>query len=209
MAERGSWPSIQQHGLLSTSALLDLFAVPEPNRSSIERAHRAGCVRLQHPSHGCVAIRDQKPMSDAALRRCLQDGMTPVDWYCLLNSRVFFWPTRARLLGLLGARPYRALDHDVLELDTASLVRAHQASITLSPINSGSTFNLGPAPRGLATFQPIATFDYAARRRTRPPADCVVELTVERGLDVRPFVKRVTTMSAAAKPTGNGVGSQA
>ena len=197
MAERGSWPSIQRHGLLSTSALLDLFAVPEPKRSSIERAHRPGCVLLQHPSHGRAAIRDQKPMSDAALRRCLQDGMTPGEWYTLLNNRVFFWPTRARLLGLLGARPYRALDHDVLELDTASLVRAHQASITRSPINTGSTFNLGPAPRALGTFQPIASFDYAARRRTRSPADCVVELTVARGLDVRPFVKRVTSMRAS------------
>ena len=120
MAEHGSWPSIQRHGLLSTSALLDLFAVPEPQRGAIERAHRPNCVLLQHPSHGRAAIRDQKPMSDAALRRCLQDGMTPEEWYRLLNGRVFFWPTRSRLLGLLGARPYRSMDHDVLELDTGA-----------------------------------------------------------------------------------------
>ncbi len=47
VAEAGSWPSIQAHGLLSTSALLDLFgsagrpvigsragAAPSPSRSS-------------------------------------------------------------------------------------------------------------------------------------------------------------------------------
>ena len=29
MAELSSWPSIQRHGLLSTSALLDLYEIPD------------------------------------------------------------------------------------------------------------------------------------------------------------------------------------
>lgn len=40
MAERGSWPSIARHGLLSTSALLDLFAVAGPDRAKSEAARR-------------------------------------------------------------------------------------------------------------------------------------------------------------------------
>jgi hypothetical protein len=34
MAEAGSWPSIKRHGLLSTTALLDLFEIPAPDRES-------------------------------------------------------------------------------------------------------------------------------------------------------------------------------
>src|SRR2546429_180882 len=36
MAEAGSWPSVEQHGLLSTSALLDLFEVTGEKRRDIE-----------------------------------------------------------------------------------------------------------------------------------------------------------------------------
>ena len=198
MAERGSWPSIQQHGLLSTSALLDLFGEPEPRRHAIERVPRNKCEPLRHPSHGRAMVRDQKPMREAALRRCLQDGMTVEEWCQLLNGRVFFWPTRARLLKLLGAKSYRRAEHDVLELDAASLVQAHEASIMLSPINSGSPYGPNPAPRGPATFQPIAAFDCTARSR-KPLADRVVELTVARGLDVRPFVERVTAMRGSTE----------
>ena len=40
MAEGGSWPSIQRHGLRSTSALLDLFEVDGARREAILRRHR-------------------------------------------------------------------------------------------------------------------------------------------------------------------------
>jgi hypothetical protein len=36
MSHSGSWPSIQQHGLLSTTALLDLFEVKGKERESLE-----------------------------------------------------------------------------------------------------------------------------------------------------------------------------
>jgi len=36
MAERGSWPSIREHGLLSTSALLDLYGKQGAEREAIE-----------------------------------------------------------------------------------------------------------------------------------------------------------------------------
>jgi hypothetical protein len=68
-------------------------------------------------------------MRPAALRRCLQDGLTPSDWYRLLNSKVFFWPSEERVAGLLGARAYRGRSQVVLRVDTASLLSdaAHRA----------------------------------------------------------------------------------
>ena len=40
MAEVNSWDSIQRHGLLSTSALLDFFGYSGPERERIESARR-------------------------------------------------------------------------------------------------------------------------------------------------------------------------
>jgi len=194
VAERGSWPSIRQHGLLSTSALLDLFGVQGPERDAIEGRRRPEGVRLGHPALGQAVIRDQAPMDDAGLRKCLLDGLSPEDWYRLLNRKVFLWLTRARLLRLLDARLNRGVEHDVLELDAAALVEAYRGSITLSPINSGATRPF-PAPRGAATFLSIDAYPYAHWRSKRPKGERVVELAVDYGVpDIARFVRRVTTM---------------
>lgn len=203
MAERGSWPSIRDHGLLSTSALLDLYGVTGNERDAIEGQRRPQGVVLQHPTLQPALVRDQKPLSDAGLAACLLDGLSPQDWYRLLNSRVYFWLTKDRLIRLLEARPYKALAHDVLEVDTASLIEAHRPGIALSPINSGA---LGPFPttatkRGRRTFLPIDDYPYADwRKRGRKPGERVVELTVDDGVpDIRRFVRRVTRMQGSAE----------
>ncbi len=197
MAERGGWPSIRQHGLLSTSALLDLYGMHGPQRDAIEGQRRPEGVRLDHPALGHIVIRDQKPMDDAGLRKCLLDGLSAEDWYRLLNRKVFFWLSRARLLRLLDARPYRNIEHDVLELDTATLVAAYRRVITLSPINSGATRPF-PVQRGLTTFLPIAAYPYSHWRSRRPRGERVVELAIDHGApDIAQFVRKVTTMRSA------------
>jgi len=62
MAEAGSWPSIRRHGLLSTSALLDLFEVTGVERVRLESQRRPETVKIEHPEHGEALIRDQKPL---------------------------------------------------------------------------------------------------------------------------------------------------
>ena len=198
MAERGSWPSIRQHGLLSTSALLDLYEVRGAEREAIEGRRRPGSVAVQHPALRPALIRDQKPMDDAGLRMCLLDGLTPEDWYRCLNARVFFWLTPKRLLRLLKARPYRDIEPDVLELDTAALIAAHRPTIRLSPINSGTTkpFPSTASKRGRDTFLPIADYPYARwRAQGRKAGERVVELTVDCAVPAAArFVRRVVAM---------------
>jgi len=198
MAERGSWPSIREYGLLSTSALLDLYDVQGVEREAIEGRRRPEGVTVEHPALRPVVIRDQKPMDDAGLRMCLLDGLSPEDWYRCLNRRVYFWLTRERLLRLLNARPYRVAEHDVLELDTATLIAAYRPAITLSPINSGTTkpFPSTASKRGRATFLPIADYPYSQwRANGRKPGERVVELTVDYGIpDIARFVRRVDRM---------------
>ncbi len=197
MAERGAWPSIRAHGLLSTGALLDLFGVAGEARRAIEAERRPEGVRLEAPRVGAAVIRDQKPMTDAGLARCLTGGLAPADWYRLLNAKVFFWLSRARLLRLLGAAPYRAAEHDVIALDARSLVRDNAERVWLCPINSGCTRPF-PQPRGPETFRRVADYPYADWRRKRPRGDRVVELAVDRGVpDVERHVLRVARMRGA------------
>ena len=194
MAEPGSWASIRTHGLLSTSALLDLYGVEGAPREALESARRPEGVALRRDGLAGALIRDQKPMDDAGLERCLEAGLTPRDWYRLLNNKVFFWLTRSRLQRLMGARPYRGLTHDVLELDARALVAAHRGAITLSAINSGATRPF-PVRRGPETFLPIRDYPYAAWRARRPRGERVVELAVEHGVpDAGRFVRRVTRL---------------
>jgi len=178
MAEVGTWPSIVKHGLLSTSALVTLFQVPEPRRTQILSAHRPLGIEISHPRVGRAVVRDQIPMSDAGLERCLQEGLSPGDWYEILNARVFFWLTEERLERLLGAGAYRERTHTVITLDTKSLLVDYSPRIVLSPINSGCTRPF-PQPRGRSTFLPLGEYPFQHWRKKRGPTEAVVELAVE------------------------------
>ena len=106
MAQLGSWPSVEEHGLLSTTALLDRFEVGGDERFRIESCHRPESITINHAVHGRAVIRDQKPMSDRSVRKALAGGLKPADWYRELNSRVFFWLTEERLNTFMNARAY-------------------------------------------------------------------------------------------------------
>lgn len=179
MAEAAAWPSIQQHGLLSTSALLDLYEVPEPGRSVIEATQRPDFVPVAHPRLGTALVRDQRPMSDAGLLRALTD-MTPTAWYKLLNSKVFFWVNEDRLTKLVGT--YRHRDNVVLVLDTARVMQRHAAATTLCPINSGFTRRF-PQPRGSTTFRPIADYPFGEWVKKRGTKDAIAECAVTNRVD--------------------------
>lgn len=177
MADKDAWPSIQRHGLLSTTALLDLFEVNGTQRKALESAHRPECVTVHHPKHGAAVIRDQKPMDDKGLTRALK-GVTPKEWYEILNCRTFFWLTEDRLERLLAAGAYRHKYHCVLTVDTRALVGRHLDRVTLSPMNSGCTKPM-PHPRGRDCFLPLCQYPYHTWSTKRRRKDAVVELAVD------------------------------
>ena len=177
MAEAGTWESIRKHGLLSTTALLDLFEVNGQHRKQIESAHRPECVTITHPVHGKAVIRDQKPMRESTLLKCLR-GLAPSEWYELLNRRTFFWLNSDRLTTLLNARAYRGRPHCVITVDTGQLLHRHAGRVTLCPINSGSTI-YNPPVRGADSFCTIAAYPFEERRRTRGRKGAIAELVVE------------------------------
>jgi hypothetical protein len=190
MAESGTWDSIRKHGLLSTNALLDLFEINGEERQRIAERHRPDSVVITHPKHGKAVIRDQKPMSESALLKCLDHGIAPAEWYRTLNQRVFFWLSEKRLNGLLSARAYRSKQHCVLMVDSAELVRRYGKRIKLCPINSGSTI-YKPQRRGVNTFKPICDYPFQEWKAKRGIESAVVELVVDYSVpDVADFVLR-------------------
>jgi hypothetical protein len=180
MAEVGSWPSIRRHGLLSTSALLSLFEVRGAERHRIESKHRPRSIVINHPKLGRAVVRDQIPMRDADLHRCLHDGLTPRQWYRLLNSKVFFWLTEERLERLLSARAYRDREHTVLVLATSPVLTDYADQVLLSSMNSGCTTPFAH-PRGRRTFLPLSKYPFKTRLKGAR-ANAVVELAVEQGV---------------------------
>jgi hypothetical protein len=197
MAHVDSWDGIRRHGLLSTSALLDLFEVNGAERERIESFRRTRSVQIEHRVHGTAVIRDNIPMDDRGLDRALI-GVTPTEWYELLNNKVFFWLTEERLTTLLSAGAYRGRDHCVLTLNAHSLIQRHEQRISLSPMNSGCTKPY-PHARDRNLFQRIADYPFEHfRRKKGGPRKAVVELAVDHAVpDIVNFVELVTIRNEA------------
>lgn len=177
MAWDGSWPSIREHGLLSTQRLLQLYGLDERRVRKLTREHRPHWVDIEGSGLPTAVVRDQKPMSDDGLRRALQGRAELNEWYGLLSSMVFFWPTKDRLLRMMGAGAYVGMRHDLLIVDTARLVDANVDSVRLSPINSGATRPI-PHPRDLSLFKTIAEYPFEDRKRRYGLGSAVAEVCV-------------------------------
>ena len=188
LTQTTNWPSIERHGLLSTQALLDLAGISGEERERVGHRHRAEPVILPNG----VVISDQKPMPPTALARCLH-GVTPEQWYALLNSKVFFWPDVERLHRL--RRVYKALPQVVMVIDTERLLARYSERIALTPINTGNA-RRQPAQRGLSTFVPYETWltsgwnsetealNTRPRLRSHPPAELTVAYAIPNIMDI-------------------------
>lgn len=177
MAEDGSWPSIQQHGLLSTSALLTKWGYTGKKREVIESKHRPQKICIYHDDYGKAVIRDQIPMPPGALKTCLTNNMIPDEWYKLINGKIFFWTNKEHLEMFLAAKEYKNIPQLVIIVDTQLLLESYASRVTLSSINSGSTYydkNKYDRPplRGLHTFKQIGDYHLSYIR----------ELVVEEGI---------------------------
>ena len=194
----GAHRGIARHGLLSARAIAELVGLDGEARRTVLERRRPAEVTLSHPEHGAFTINDNLPLTEAALERCLDDGLSPADWLRALNGRVYLWPSEERLRTLLGARTNRDRAREVLVFDTRSLVAAHAERVRLSPINGGSTIRK-PARRGRSTYAPMLEHGWEEWRRLRGGRDAVAEVAIEGGVpdaaahlvEVRPVPGRV------------------
>ena len=196
----GTSESIGKYGLLPTSKLLDLFEIKGAEREKIERKRRQKAVVIEHSMHGKAVINDQKPMSETALLKCLNDNLTPSDWLTLLNNRVFFWPNERRLKKFQNRIDNQGVNLEVIKLDTLALAKKYAENIELSPINSGNTCRK-PTRRGLSTFTPLLDMSYAdwSKKRGLIKCDNIAEVTIIDGvLDIGAYIVDVRQVVAQA-----------
>jgi len=152
LTDAGGWEAIREHGLLSTTALLDRFGITGPDRDAIESMRRPQSVQISHAAYGRAWIHDNKPVNAGALRRTLV-GMSEEDWYRELSRRVFFWLTENRLDRHPNAQLNRDRRYDILVLDTAGLLGVYGDRIELAHLNTGAVYH---SPSSLAAQAPSA-----------------------------------------------------
>ncbi|MGH8672623.1 MAG: DUF7002 family protein [Burkholderiales bacterium] len=189
LAEAANWASIQRYGLLSARNLVEFAGLRGAACERVETQHRPERTVLPNG----VVVRDQKPMSPAALERCLV-GMTPGQWYALLNTKVFFWFDTERLnrqRRACGAYPQISLI-----IDTKKLLERYADAAAVTPINTGNA-RRRPTLRASETFVPYPMWlksawsseAQALGTRTRPRNHPPVELAVADSVpDVLDFV---------------------
>jgi hypothetical protein len=171
-----AWPSIQQHGLLSTVRLLDLFGVDRVERHELLTRTRREPTRLEAPGLPPAVIRDQKPMKFVAEK--IEPGYSLVDFLMAINSRVFFWATRDRLDRLRNARQYRDDAQVLLHIDTRGLVDRYEQQIGLCRFNSGAITQRNHPVRSHVSWVPISRYPYEEYRRRYGGQRALAEVTV-------------------------------
>jgi hypothetical protein len=197
VTSEGSWPSIQRHGLLSTQALLDLFGIDGEYREHLIASRRPDSVPIAHSEYGRAIIRDQKPLIESRLSSVLRDGMSPREWYTLLNGKAFFWVAESRFETLRNARAYTGLRQTLIIVDCAKLLARHADRVTLCPMNSGATRPMA-FPRGKSTFLPVSEYPFDEWRRKRGRKKAVVELAVHYAVpDIRDLVVSVSELGGS------------
>jgi len=157
LANAANWQSIKEHGLLSSESLCkSLLRLSEDETYQIISSHRPTARRERG-----VTFRDQKPLNESKLLSCLRgSGLTPAQWYFILNQRVFFWTNRDRLNRFLSV--YQGEPCKILKVDTAKLVERHGDRIELCHINSGAT-RMPDHYRSRASFRSISEFHYSSK----------------------------------------------
>lgn len=171
--------------ILSTRTL---FCASELFRQSGSEQHRY--LRARRSQHVLIEvdrqkiqIRDQRPISEKALSKCLEEGLQAPDYYEILNQRVFMWATVERL-----DRHYQRYASErpvLLRFLSEEIIRLNQA-IEFSRLNSGATrpnSHLGGiAPRrGRGTFQRPRAFEYGVSKIVEVtfPDRCVLPREIE------------------------------
>jgi hypothetical protein len=154
LAHADAWPTLREHGLLSTATLVRRSSVED--KDALLSTHRPEAVTVDVEDVGPVVIRDQAPLNIAKLTTALSAGMTVQDWLRMLNGMVFLYPDEATLTAFHAL--YKTQPAVVVELNTRSLVDAYGSLVRLSSINTGATVYVA-AGRGRETFRGIKQFE--------------------------------------------------
>ena len=173
--DASNWPAVQRDGFRTAASLMRAAGVDE----GAQRRFRPTGETL--PSG--VYIRDQKPMPPSALKRCLDAGLTPEDWYAMVNMGIYFWVDRDR--ADRHQRALRGRPQVRLELSVERILDEYGSVAFLTPFNIGSALRR-QAQRGPRSLVPVERWREAAwldeatpgcsvRRSSHRPAELVIQ----------------------------------
>ncbi len=161
LTDQRNLPLIIKYGrLFSTNVLIDRSRNEEYN--FLKRAKRKSHFQLDIDGE-IFSIRDQQPISEIALKKCLTNNWECADFYECLNNRVFMWPNLDRLW-----RHYNRYVNEnpvILRFETNLLLDIN-SNAKYCRLNSGATranSYLGgrPPERGIDTFKLAGDFTYS------------------------------------------------
>jgi hypothetical protein len=182
---RENVPNIIAKGqLFSTSELVRMSAIRE--YEDILRKRRSGPVEIKIARRSYF-IRDQRPISEVNLAKCLTDGWGIGEFLYHLNGRVFMWPTVKRLWSHFGT--YADEKPVILRFMTRDIIDANP-HVKFCRLNSGATrsnsyLHGAPPERGPGTFLSAADFSYSV--------GAVAEVTFENNCVISGEYRRSTS----------------
>lgn len=166
---------ISEGKLYSANALID--ASDDKKNKEIKRrkrfSHQALIIKGSE-----VFLRDQRPISEVALAKCLTDNWAVADFLFFLNDRVFTWPNLNRL-----ERHYNRYKDEgpvIFRFSTKEMIEANP-HVKFARLNTGATransYLGGKAPeRGKQTFQRAEEYLF--------PIGSVAEVTFEKSCTI-------------------------
>jgi hypothetical protein len=159
LTAQSNFPIIKKYKrLYSTNKIIDLSGDKELIKIKRERRPSHLLVKLGEDS---FSLRDQRPISEKALKKCLTDNWECADFYEHLNDRVFTWPTLNRLYRHYDR--YKGENPAILILNTEEVFNLNLQPL-FARLNTGATranSHLGgKAPeRGPNTFLSAEDYD--------------------------------------------------
>jgi hypothetical protein len=138
-----------------------------------------------------IMLRDQRPISEVALEKCLTDNWTVPRFLEYLNERVFMWPNITRLERHF--KRYQFEEPVIFRFSTKEII-AGNPHVKFCRLNSGATrpnsYLGGIAPkRGKDSFVTAEKFDYALRDVAEVTFEKVCNIKGAYGIDYDPYGK--------------------
>ena len=145
----GGWEGIQRQGLLRA-----VDVAPETAEE-----FRAEVRRVDGSDGLTVTLRDQVS-SRADPSPCL-DGITPAQWWSLINGRVYFFRRKDDATKLLDVYLGQGHAQEVVRVRTKAALEAVAGGVEVTTVNAGTFPRTKGPSRGPATFVPLADYPVA------------------------------------------------
>jgi hypothetical protein len=170
-SEQNAKRIIKEGKLYSANALIDKTKAKSDQKVKYNKRFSHHTLLIDGTE---VLLRDQRPISEKALSKCLTDSWSVADFIYHLNDRVFMWPSLDRLSRHFDR--YKKEVPIIFRFLTKDMVQAN-AHVKFARLNTGATranSHLGgKAPeRGKSTF--LNAKEYVLSPRT------VAEVTFEK-----------------------------